>query len=388
MATFLLEIGTEELPAEFARLALPQLEQAVAADLETSRLDATAVRFTSTPRRLVVTATGLALQQRDLAEERKGPPAQQAFKDGQPTAAAIGFARRCGIEASQLEVRDTDKGPFVFARTLEPGRPAIAVLSELVPRWITCLQGRRFMRWGVGEARFSRPIRWLVALLDDALVPVELSECDPPLRSGRLSRGHRLRAASITIRDADIYGEQLAAADVQVDREARGRWIREQLEAGAARLGALVDLPFELFDELIDLVESPQLIEGAIEERFLQLPPEVLSTVMRSHQRYVPLLRPDASVDPLALEAHGTLLPRFFCIGNGLAAAASTIRRGNERVLRARLPRPARSGHLCRRARQPPRPHGAAGMVHRCFAGAAGTGCSLRQPCPAGGPSV
>ena len=337
MATFLLEIGTEELPADFARLALPQLEQAVAADLETSRLDAISVRFTSTPRRRVVTATGLALQQRDLAEECKGPPAQQAFKDGQPTAAAIGFAKRCGIEASQLEVRDTDKGPFVFARTLEPGRPAIAVLSELVPRWIACLQGRRFMRWGEGEARFSRPIRWLVALLDDALVPVELSECDPPLRSGRLSRGHRLRAASITIRDADSYGEQLAAADVQVDREARGRWIREQLEAGAARLGASVDLPSELFDELIDLVESPQLIEGAIEERFLQLPPEVLSTVMRSHQRYVPLLRPDASVDPLALEAHGTLLPCFFCIGNGLAAAASTIRRGNERVLRARL---------------------------------------------------
>ena len=337
MATFLLEIGTEELPADFARLALPQLQVAVAADLENSRLEATALRVTSTPRRLVVTMTDLPLQQRDLAEERKGPPAQQAFKEGQPTAAAIGFARRCGIEASQLEVRQTDKGPFVFARSLEAGRPTLEVLAELVPRWIACLQGRRFMRWGEGEARFSRPIRWLVALLDDQLVPVELAECDPPLSSGRLSRGHRLRPEAITITSAASYALQMAAADVQVDRAERGRWIREQLEVRAADLGASIDLPEALFEELIDLVESPQLIEGTIEERFLSLPPEVLSTVMRSHQRYVPLLQPAASPDPLALDAHGSLLPRFFCIGNGLAAAAATIQRGNERVLRARL---------------------------------------------------
>ncbi len=337
MATFLLEIGTEELPADFARLALPQLEQAVKADLEASRLDSTGLWLTSTPRRLVVSVAGLAPQQRDLAEDRKGPPAQQAFKDGQPTPAAIGFAKRCGIDASQLEVRDTEKGPFVFARTLEPGRATNAVLAELVPHWIAGLQGRRFMRWGEGEARFSRPIRWLVALLDGELVPVELPDCDPPLRSGRLSRGHRLRAEFLTINDATSYASQLAAADVQVDREARGRWIREQLEAGAARLDARIDLPEALLAELIDLVESPQLIEGTIEERFLQLPPEVLSTVMRAHQRYVPLLQPAACVDPLALEARSSLLPRFFCIGNGLAAATATIRRGNERVLRARL---------------------------------------------------
>ncbi len=337
MATFLLEVGTEELPADFARLALPQLELAVAADLESSRLEATGLRVTSTPRRLVVTVTDLPLQQRDLAEERKGPPAQQAFKEGQPTPAAIGFAKRCGIEAAQLEVRETEKGPFVFARTLDPGRPTLEVLTELVPRWIACLQGRRFMRWGEGEARFSRPIRWLVALLDDTLVPVELTECDPPVSSGRLSRGHRLRPEAITITDAASYGRQMAAADVQVDRDERGRWIREQLETRAAGLGASIDLPEALFEELIDLVEAPQLIEGTIEERFLSLPPEVLSTVMRSHQRYVPLRLPATSSDPLALDAHGSLLPRFFCIGNGLAAAAATIQRGNERVLRARL---------------------------------------------------
>ncbi|MEI6030338.1 MAG: glycine--tRNA ligase subunit beta [Synechococcaceae cyanobacterium ELA739] len=337
MATFLLEIGTEELPADFARLALPQLQQAVAADLEACRLDSTALQVTSTPRRLVVTVSGLNQQQRDLAEDRKGPPAQQAFKDGQPTPAALGFAKRCGIEAYELEVRDTDKGPFVFARTLEPGRPTLTVLAELVPRWITGLQGRRFMRWGEGEARFSRPIRWLVALLDQELVPVQLLDCDPPISSDRLSRGHRLRAESVVITSADSYGEQLSALDVQVDRLARGRWIRERLEAGAEPLAATIDLPPELLEELIDLVESPQLIQGTIEERFLQLPPEVLSTVMRAHQRYVPLLKSTSSPDPLALDAHDSLLPRFFCIGNGLEAAQATIQRGNERVLRARL---------------------------------------------------
>lgn len=152
MATFLLEIGTEELPADFARLALPQLEAGVARDLREARLGFHSVHATSTPRRLVVTVEGLEARQADLAEERKGPPAQQAFRDGQPTPAAIGFARRCGVDPTALEVRDTDRGPFVFARTLEEGQPALAVLPGLIPGWITALQGRRFMRWGEGRA--------------------------------------------------------------------------------------------------------------------------------------------------------------------------------------------------------------------------------------------
>lgn len=337
MATFLLEIGTEELPADFARLALPQLEAGVARDLREARLGFHSVHATSTPRRLAVTVEGLEARQADLAEERKGPPAQQAFRDGQPTPAAIGFARRCGVDPTALEVRDTDRGPFVFARTLEEGQPALAVLPGLIPGWITALQGRRFMRWGEGESRFSRPLRWLVALLDAELVPVELPECDPPVSSGRLSRGHRLQAEPVAIEEATMYADTLSAVDVQVERSSRGAWIRRELEQAAAELQARVDLPQDLFEELVDLVESPRLIEGAIEPRFLALPPEVLSTVMRAHQRYVPLVRTDAAEDPLALEASSTLHPRFLCIGNGLAEAEATIRRGNERVLRARL---------------------------------------------------
>jgi glycyl-tRNA synthetase beta chain len=337
MATFLLEIGTEELPADFARLALPQLEQLVRQDLQQARLAFHGLSSTSTPRRLSLTLTGLADCQSDLAEERKGPPAQQAFADGRPTQAALGFARRCGIEPEALEIRETDKGPFVFARTLEQGQASLAVLQALIPGWIWALQGRRFMRWGDGDSRFSRPVRWLVALLDAEVVPVTLGDCDPPISSGRESRGHRLDHKPVSIATATAYTASLAEAGVQVERQQRAAWIRQQLEQAGERQGAAIDLPANLFDELVDLVEAPQLIEGDIDERFLALPPEVLSTVMRSHQRYVPLVRRQAPEDPLVLDAHATLLPRFLCIGNGRPEAASTIQRGNERVLRARL---------------------------------------------------
>jgi glycyl-tRNA synthetase beta chain len=337
MASFLLEIGTEELPADFAGSALGQLEQLVRRDLAEARLDSSAIHIHGTPRRLALQLEGLPQRQPDRSEERKGPPAQQAFRDGEPTAAAEGFARRCGIAPAELVVRDTDKGPFVFARTLEPGRASSEVLAELAPTWIWSLQGRRFMRWGAGDSRFSRPIRWLVALLDAEVVPIVLADCDPPVRGDRFSRGHRLRPQPLPIPSAGAYIATLAEADVQVERSARAATIRAALQAAAAAAAARADLPDSLFEELVDLVESPRLIEGAIDERFLGLPPEVLSTVMRAHQRYVPLLHQDEPNDPLALGAKGQLLPRFLCISNGRAEAAATIQRGNERVLRARL---------------------------------------------------
>jgi glycyl-tRNA synthetase beta chain len=337
MAFFLLEIGTEELPADFARLALPQLEDQVRKDLLRSSLSVDRLQVTSTPRRLAVLVEGLPARQADLEEEHKGPPAQQAFRDGVPTPAAVGFARRCGLPVEQLEVRETPKGPFVFGWTRKPGRATAEVLAELIPGWIWGLQGRRFMRWGEGESRFSRPLRWLVALLDEDIIPVELPGCDPPIRSGRISRGHRLVNDLVTIPSAQAYGATLAAAGVQVDREERAASIRSQLERAAAAEGAHLDLPESLFAELVDLVEDPRVMEGTINAPFLTLPPEVLSTVMRSHQRYVPLLKPDAPSDPLALSAEGKLVPRFLCVSNALAPSEATVKRGNERVLRARL---------------------------------------------------
>ncbi|MFZ9265253.1 MAG: glycine--tRNA ligase subunit beta [Vulcanococcus sp.] len=337
MSTFLLEIGTEELPADFARLALPQLEQKVRADLDEARLSYGGIQCTSTPRRLVVLVESLADAAPDLEDERKGPPAAQAFKDGVPTPAAIGFAKRCGIDPSALEVRETAKGPFVFAQVLEKGRTSKELLSEVIPQWIGALQGRRFMRWGDGETRFSRPVRWLVALLGSELIPVTLPGSDPQVHSSHLSRGHRLHAGAVAIPEASRYAASLAEVGVQVDRSERAAWIRRSVDAAAAALNATPDLPDELFQELTDLVESPLLIEGSVAEHYLSLPAEVLSTVMRAHQRYVPLYRKDASEDPLALDARSSLLARFLCIGNGLPDASETVRRGNERVLKARL---------------------------------------------------
>jgi glycyl-tRNA synthetase beta chain len=337
MAFFLLEIGTEELPADFARLALPQLQEQVQGDLATARLTAHAVSVTSTPRRLAVLVEGLPSRQEDEQQEHKGPPAHLAFRDGVATEAAVGFAKRCGLPVEQLEVRETAKGPFVFACTIQTGRPCQEVLAELIPSWIWGLQGRRFMRWGQGESRFSRPVRWLVALLDADVIPLVLLDCDPPIHSGRHSRGHRLSPEPLEIPTAEAYSRALAAVDVQVDRSTRASQIRAQLEAGAIHAGARLDLPDALFQELVDLVEDPRVIEGSIETPFLSLPPEVLSTVMRSHQRYVPLLVSDASADPLALSAEGALLPKFLCVSNGRGEAEATVKRGNERVLRARL---------------------------------------------------
>ncbi len=337
MSTFLLEIGTEELPADFARLALPQLERVVRRDLDAQRLHHGRIHCTSTPRRLVVTVSGLPERQPDLQEDRKGPPGPQAWSEGKPTAAALGFAKRCGVSAEALEIRDTPKGPFVFARCLEPGRATVEVLAEQIPRWIEALQGRRFMRWGEGESRFSRPVRWLVALLDTTPVPVTLTGSDPAVSAGTLSRGHRLHRDAVAIPSAEAHASALAAAGVEVDRERRGELIRSAVERAAAAHNAAADLPDSLFEELVDLVESPSLLEGAFDAHYLALPPEVLSTVMRAHQRYVPLYRQGRQSDPLALDAQESLLPRFLCISNALPEAAATVARGNERVLKARL---------------------------------------------------
>ena len=337
MATFLLEIGTEELPADFARLVLGQLEPMVRRDLAEQRLSFDALHCTSTPRRIALQLDGLADAAEDLQEERKGPPAGQAFKDGEPTKAAIGFAQRCGLDPKQLEIRDTPKGPFVFAAVLERGRSSRELLSELIPNWLSALQGRRFMRWGAGERRFSRPIRWLVALLDAEVVPVSLPGSDPAVEAGNRSCGHRLIAPSVTIPHAEQYRQVLAEAGVQVERQQRRSWISEAVAGAAKALEARADLPDELLEELTDLVERPSLLEGSVDGESLDLPAEVLSTVMRAHQRYVPLYNGKAEVDPLALQARGTLLPQFLCIANGLDAAAASIRRGNERVLKARL---------------------------------------------------
>ena len=233
-ATFLLEIGTEELPADFVRQALDQLQQRVSRDLREARLGHGAVSVFGTPRRLVVSVADLEDRQPDLEEDRKGPPVAQAFKDGIPGPAAIGFAKRCGVDPSALEQRDTPKGPCVFATVLTPGQACVELLQGLIPQWIDALQGRRFMRWGTGAQRFSRPIRWLLALKGSEVIPVVLGGADPEVRSDRFSRSHRLHGDEpLSIASAEQFGETLAAAGVVVDRADRAKRIRTSLDQSA-----------------------------------------------------------------------------------------------------------------------------------------------------------
>ena len=337
-STFLLEIGTEELPADFARLALSQLEDLVLRDLRDSRLDHSSLVVTGTPRRLVVQVESLQERQADLTEERKGPPVAQAFRDGQPGPAAVGFAKRCGVDPTDLEVRETPKGPCVFATVMTPGQTSRSLLQELIPRWIGALQGRRFMRWGAGTQRFSRPIRWLLALQGSDLIPVDLPDGDPAIRSDRFTRGHRLYGSTpLNIADADQYINVLKSAGVVVDRRQRATAIRAAIDTEAAAIQGIPNCPESLFEELVDLVEDPQVLRGRIADRYLQLPPEVISTVMQAHQRYVPLDVPSVEPDPLRLRADEVLRPEFLLVGNGLSKSADLIIRGNERVLGARL---------------------------------------------------
>ncbi|MGB7416343.1 MAG: glycine--tRNA ligase subunit beta, partial [Thermosynechococcaceae cyanobacterium] len=189
MATFLLEVGTEELPAAFVASAIAQWQAQIPKSLEAHYLTPERIDVYGTPRRLAILVTGLPEQQPDQAEEIKGPPSKAAFKDGQPTKAAEGFARKQGVEIADFELRDTDKGEFIFVQKTTKGQPVKDVLPKLIPDWIFGLEGKRFMRWRDGDLRFSRPIRSLVVLCDDQVLPLELENGAGKIESDRISQG-------------------------------------------------------------------------------------------------------------------------------------------------------------------------------------------------------
>ncbi|MBE9049145.1 glycine--tRNA ligase subunit beta [Nostocales cyanobacterium LEGE 11386] len=330
MAAFLLEVGTEELPASFLRDAIVQWRSRIPQSLEANSLTSTSVEVYGTPRRLAVLITGLPSQQPDREEEIKGPPAQAAFKDGQPTPAATGFARRQGVELAALEIRPTDKGDFVFVKKNIAGRPVADILTELVPQWISGLEGKRLMRWGDGDVRFSRPIRWLVALLDDTVLPIELVNGSEIITSDRITYAHRvLHPESVTIAQATDYVETLRSAYVIVDQEARAKIIQEQVQAAAQKSGGSTVIYPDLLEEVTNLVEYPSAVVGNFEPEFLQLPTEVITEVMVTHQRYFPVFKEGSFQQEL--------LPHFITVSNGDPSKSDIIAVGNERVIRARL---------------------------------------------------
>ena len=329
MANFLLEVGTEELPADFVSSAISQWQAKIPASLSTEFLNPGSVEYYATPRRLAILIKDIAEQQSDREEEVKGPPVKAAFKDGQPTKAAAGFARKQGVSLDALEIRDTPKGEFIFIQKQIQGRSTTEILQELCPQWILGLEGKRFMRWGDGDLRFPRPIRWLVSLWNDEVLPLKLVNGSETITSDRTSRGHRvLHPDTITIARATDYVKTLRAASVEVESEARKQQITAGILAEAEKLGGKAEIYADLLAEVIDLVECPTAIAGRFEADFLKLPTEVITTVMVSHQRYFPVYKQDEA---------NTLLPNFITISNGDPQKKDVIAEGNGRVIRARL---------------------------------------------------
>ncbi|MEO1400036.1 MAG: glycine--tRNA ligase subunit beta [Cyanobacteria bacterium J06635_1] len=329
MATFLLEVGTEELPASFVEDALKQWRAKIPGELDEQLLTPDAIEFYGTPRRLAILLKGLPERQPDREEEVKGPPADRAFKDGKPTKAAEGFARSRGVSVEEFEIRETDKGAFIFVTQRIAGRSTAEILTELIPQWVLELEGKRFMRWGDGDLKFPRPIRWLVLLLEGQVLPLTLENGSKTCSSDRTSEGHRvLHPDPITLKRAEDYVSALEKAFVDVSPERRKTKILAQVKAAAKSINGTAVIDPDLLDEVTNLVEWPTAVVGKFDEAFLEIPSEVTITEMESHQRYFP-------VRPAAESA--ALLPNFITISNGDPAKSDIIAEGNGRVIRARL---------------------------------------------------
>jgi glycyl-tRNA synthetase beta chain len=324
MADFLLEIGCEEIPARMIAAASLELRERLAALLQRERLAPSgAISNLETPRRLAVLASGILASQPDLTELVNGPSAQIAYKDGQPTPAAHAFAKKVGVDVDKLEKIATPKGEYLAATITRQGRAAADILAELLPKEISSIYWPKNMYWRKRGEVFVRPVRWLVAMLDEEVVPVEIFG----LKAGTQSRGHRIiSSGAVTITRPSAYVEALRAAKVLGAPE-RERVIRKALDAATRTIpGARWRADEALLATVVNLTEFPSAILGSFDPEFLELPEEVLVTVMRDHQKY------------FAIEdAQGKLLPHFLAVLNTAADSEGLIRHGNERVLRARF---------------------------------------------------
>ncbi len=329
MASFLLEVGTEELPASFIVDALRQWQERIPKILDEHQLTTSKVSVYGTPRRLAVLIDGLPVQQSDRSVELKGPAVGSAFvkgdPQGEPTKALLGFAKSKGIDLKDIFIKETDKGAFVFANQQIVGRQTVDILQELAPSWITGLEGKRLMRWGNGDLKFPRPIRWLVALFNSKILPIALEN----VQSDRLSQGHRvLHPRSVVIDTAKDYVATLREAFVIVDGKERQHHILTQINSIVELFNGNAEIPEDLLEEVTYLVEFPTAVIGEFEREFLELPQPVIKTEMVSHQRYFPV---HSATNP------DQLLPRFITISNGNPDKSRLIAAGNGRVIRARL---------------------------------------------------
>lgn len=316
----LFEIGAEEIPAGFMPNILGQLKQLAETKLNDAHLPFESIATYGTPRRLALIVKGLADTSAEISERHKGPSASIAYDaDGNATKAAIGFARGKGLDVADLVVEDG----YIYAETKTAGVPAKDIVTDMLPQLITDLNFPKSMHWGNLDAKFVRPVRWLVALLDEEVIPVEFAT----VKSGNVTRGHRfLGADEITIKNASSYVDTLKENFVMVDQDARRELISKQLHDIAASKNASIVWDDDLLEEINYLVEWPTALCGGFEESYLALPDAAIITPMKDHQRYFPLVDQD-----------GKLLPMFLTVRNGSDHSIEVVQAGNERVLRARL---------------------------------------------------
>lgn len=347
------EIGCEDLPARFVQPALDQLEELFGRACEQQRISYESARVLGTPRRLTLLVSGLAENQEDLSEERTGPPVKAAFRDGQPTKAAEGFARGQGVAVEDLYTVDTERGEYVAAKVFEAGVPTRDLLPEILEECVGNITFQKSMRWGTHKPTFARPVRWIVAVCDGAVVPMGFANVE----SSNVTRGHRFvgprpkivvagmgdfasehgrRADApslddipepepIVVESIDQYLEDLERSHVVLDPEARRARIVELLEERAAPTGGAVVEDPELVDEVVHLVEEPHAVLLEYSDDYLELPDEVLISSMRKHQRY------------FAVEIEGALTNACVIIYNTPVPNPDVVRDGNHRVLKARL---------------------------------------------------
>jgi glycyl-tRNA synthetase beta chain len=325
MSDFLLEIGTEEIPARMIDSAREELARRVAELLSRERLGNASIEAYSTPRRLAVLASGVAEAQPDVTEQVTGPSLKVAYKDGAPTPAAEAFAKKVNVPISALEKITTPKGEYLAATVQKKGRSAAEILAESLPKEIGGIYWAKNMYWrGKSAERFVRPVRWLVTLLDGQVVPLEFAG----IRASGTSEGHRiLSSGALAVRQPRNYVETLADGSVIASAAEREHRIRKALDAATRTIqGARWREDKSLLDTVVNLTEFPSVVLGSFDPEFLALADEVLVTVMRDHQKY------------FALEdTNGKLLPHFLAVLNTSGDPDGLIRHGNERVLRARF---------------------------------------------------
>jgi len=324
MPDFLLEIGCEEIPARMINAAAQDLRERLQALLQRERLAPSGeISHLDTPRRLAVLASGVPSSQPDITEQLNGPSAQIAYKDGQATPAAHAFAKKVGVDVGKLEKVSTSKGEYLAATVTRKGRTASEVLAENLPKEISTLYWPKNMYWRKRGELFVRPVRWLVAMLDEEVIPLELFG----IAAGKTTRGHRIISREdVAISRPSAYVETLRGAKVLAAPE-REHVIRKALDAATRTIpGARWREDEPLLSTVVNLTEFPSVILGSFDPEFLDLPQEVLVTVMRDHQKYFAIEDADAK-----------LLPHFLAVLNTAGDSDGLIRHGNERVLRARF---------------------------------------------------